>query len=56
MWGYSFLLLRFCKNGALQTNFSLHKDNGMYSDIVLRGGKLRNDMDSYGEYPDKLVI
>ncbi len=48
------------KSDGSMTGISLYmtnyKDNGMYSDIVLRGGKLRNDMDSYGEYPDKLDI
>ena len=48
------------KSDGSMTGISLYmasyKDNGMYSDIVLRGGKLRNDMDSYGVDPDKLDI
>ncbi len=29
-----------------------YQDDGMYGDLVLRAGRLRSDMDSYGDFPD----
>ncbi len=39
---------------GLSLYMTTYKDSGLYSDVVLRGGKLRSGVNTYGQYPDSL--